>query len=58
MPQIKLVEEDGTVAETLSITKWDTDTIVEFLQTHLEGPAEPEDNPSDSKEDSLLTNEI
>lgn len=58
MPQIKLIEEDGSVAETLSITKWDTDTIVEFLQTHLEGPAEREDNPSDSKEDSLLTNEI
>jgi hypothetical protein len=36
LPQIKLIEADDTVAETLSITKWDTDTIVEFLQTYLE----------------------
>jgi len=55
MPQIKLIDEDGGVAETLSINKWDTDTIVEFLQTHLEGPS---DNSSDSKDDSIETNEI
>lgn len=56
MPQIKLIEADDTVAETLSITKWDTDTIVEFLQTHLETPTEPEpentlsDNSIEDKE--------
>jgi len=55
MPQITLIDEDGGVAETLSINKWDTDTIVEFLQTHLEGPS---DNSSDSKDDSIETNEI
>jgi len=44
LPQIKLIEADDTVAETLSITKWDTDTIVEFLQTYLEA----DDNASDS----------
>jgi len=52
MPEIKLIDADGGVAETLSITKWDTDTIVEFLQTHLEGPG---DSP-DSKDDSSLEN--
>jgi len=50
MPQIKLIEADDAVAETLSITKWDTDTIEEFLQTHLEGPAEEEkDNITDNE---------
>ncbi|CAL8144882.1 unnamed protein product [Orchesella dallaii] len=49
MPQIRLIDADGN-EETLSITKWDTDTIVEFLQTHLEAP-EPErdDNTSDNE---------
>jgi len=37
LPQIKLIEADDSVAETLSITKWDTDTIEEFLGTYLEG---------------------
>jgi len=46
MPQIKLMEADDTVAETLSITKWDTDTIVEFLQTYLETP-DPAADPGD-----------
>jgi len=54
MPEIKLIDADGGVAETLSITKWDTDTIVEFLQTHLEGP----DNSSDTKDNSVENNEI
>jgi len=36
MPQIRLMDADGVAQETLSITKWDTDTIVEFLQTYLE----------------------
>ena len=36
LPQIVLLDKDGSVADTLSITKWDTDTIVEFLSTHLE----------------------
>jgi len=42
MPQIKLIEADGTTAETLSISKWDTDTIVEFLQTYLESTQDNE----------------
>jgi len=36
MPQIRLLDADGVAQETLSITKWDTDTIEEFLQTYLE----------------------
>jgi len=49
MPQIKLIEADDSVAETLSITKWDTDTITEFLQTYLE--AETNDTKSEEAED-------
>jgi hypothetical protein len=56
MPQIKLIDGEGGVAETLSITKWDTDTIVEFLQTHLEG--DPDDNSTDSEANSRENNEI
>lgn len=44
MPQIKLYEEDGTVAETLAINKWDTDTIVEFLETYLNNAGGQESN--------------
>jgi len=36
MPQIKLLDAEGVAQETLSITKWDTDTIEEFLNTYLE----------------------
>ena len=41
-PQIKLYDDKETLVETLSITKWNTDTIEEFFQTHLENDAEPE----------------
>lgn len=34
-PIIKLYDENEDVAETLSITKWNTDTVEEFFQTHL-----------------------
>jgi len=34
-PVIKLVSGDGEVGEELSIQKWDTDTIEEFLREHL-----------------------
>jgi hypothetical protein len=36
MPQIRLLDAEGVTQETLSLTKWTTDTIVEFLQTYLE----------------------
>ncbi|KAG0411152.1 hypothetical protein HPB47_011718 [Ixodes persulcatus] len=35
-PIIKLMDDRGEVQEELSIKKWDTDTIEEFLQEHLE----------------------
>lgn len=35
-PQIKLYDNKGTLQETLSITKWNTDTVQEFFETHLE----------------------
>ncbi|OXA51318.1 15 kDa selenoprotein [Folsomia candida] len=62
MPQIKLLEGDDSVAETLSITKWDTDTIVEFLQTYLEPPArDPNDitdDDDDDDENNITKNEL
>lgn len=48
-PQVKLYDNKGNVVETLSITKWNTDTVEEFFKTHLE---QPEDA------DYLRTNEI
>ncbi|KAL5293460.1 SELENOF family protein [Megaselia abdita] len=35
-PFIKLIDHDGNVKETLSINKWNTDTVEEFFETHLE----------------------
>lgn len=57
MPQIKLVDADDSVAETLSITKWDTDTIVEFLQTYLEPPAKDPNDISDEEDEEEGTND-
>jgi len=34
-PTIKLLSDDGDVQEELNIEKWNTDTIKEFLHTHL-----------------------
>jgi len=34
-PTIKLLNDDGDVAEMLNIEKWNTDTIVEFLTERL-----------------------
>lgn len=35
-PIVKLLDKTGKVKETLSITKWNTDTVQEFFETHLE----------------------
>lgn len=35
-PIVKLIDDDGNVKETLSINKWNTDTVEEFFDTHLE----------------------
>lgn len=34
-PTIKLLDSRGTQVEEMSIKKWDTDTIEEFLREHL-----------------------
>ncbi|XP_058838338.1 selenoprotein F [Topomyia yanbarensis] len=34
-PMVKLIDEFGSVKETLSITKWNTDTVQEFFETRL-----------------------
>ncbi|KAM8708974.1 hypothetical protein ACLKA7_015873 [Drosophila subpalustris] len=34
-PIVKLLDSSGKVQETLSITKWNTDTVEEFFETHL-----------------------
>nr|CAD7431070.1 unnamed protein product [Timema monikensis] len=50
-PIIKLMDKDGNIQDVLAIEKWDTDTVEEFLKTHLTSPDE-------EKEDYLRTNEI
>lgn len=34
-PVIRMYDEAGNVAETLSINKWNTDTVQEYFETHL-----------------------
>lgn len=46
-PIVKLLDKNGSVKETLSITKWNTDTVQEFFETHLE-----------KVEDYLKTNKV
>ncbi|XP_063229769.1 selenoprotein F [Bacillus rossius redtenbacheri] len=50
-PIIKLMDKDGSVKDILAIDKWDTDTVEEFLKTHLIDPDEEEN-------DYLQTNQI
>lgn len=51
-PIVKLLDSSGNVKETLSITKWNTDTVFEFFETHLENPG------GDGKDDYLKTNKV
>ncbi|KFB48423.1 selenoprotein [Anopheles sinensis] len=48
-PIVKLMDEGGNVKETLSINKWNTDTVQEFFETRL---AKVEDD------DYLQTNRV
>lgn len=34
-PILKFLDADDNVAEVMSIEKWNTDTVEEFLQQHL-----------------------
>lgn len=47
-PIVKLLDKNDNVVETLSITKWNTDTVEEFFETHLDK----------DKDDYLRTNRI
>lgn len=49
-PIIKLMDKDGNVKEVLAIERWNTDSVEEFLNTHLE--------PGDSEPEYLKTNSI
>ncbi|XP_017003526.3 selenoprotein F [Drosophila takahashii] len=64
-PVVKLLDASGKVQETLSITKWNTDTVEEFFETHLakDGAGKSsysvvEDADGDDEEDYLRTNRI
>ncbi|KAF7286041.1 selenoprotein F [Rhynchophorus ferrugineus] len=48
-PIIKLYDKDGHLQETVAIEKWNTDSVEEFLRTHLD---------NDDDEDFLKTNKI
>ncbi|KAK5642755.1 hypothetical protein RI129_008922 [Pyrocoelia pectoralis] len=42
-PIIKMMDKDGHIKETVAIEKWNTDSVEEFLNTHLElDEAEPD----------------
>ncbi|XP_055686992.1 selenoprotein F isoform X1 [Lutzomyia longipalpis] len=53
-PTVKLLDRSGAVKETLSITKWNTDTVQEFFETHLEN----DESTGDDEEDYLKTNRV
>ncbi|CAD0198823.1 unnamed protein product [Chrysodeixis includens] len=50
-PIIKLLDKDGVVKDTVAIEKWNTDSVEEFLNTHL-------DKEEDDDRDYLKTNQI
>lgn len=50
-PIVKLLDKKGDVVETLSINKWNTDTVEEFFETHLE-------KSDENEADFLKTNRV
>ncbi|CAB3236202.1 unnamed protein product [Arctia plantaginis] len=50
-PIIKLMDKDGVVKDTVAIEKWNTDSVEEFLNAHL-------DKEQDDEPDYLKTNQI
>ncbi|ALC43913.1 CG7484 [Drosophila busckii] len=65
-PMVKLLDASGNTQETLSIAKWNTDTVEEFFETHLahEGATGKssysvvEDAQAEEDADYLRTNRI
>jgi len=51
-PVIKLLDEDESVAETLAIDKWNTDSVEEFLDIYLES-ADAGDQTAAASDESL-----
>ncbi|GLH14050.1 Selenoprotein F [Gryllus bimaculatus] len=43
-PIIKLMDQEGNVQDVLAIDKWNTDSVEEFLRTHLEMPNDLSDD--------------
>lgn len=56
-PTVKLLDKSGNVKETLNINKWNTDTVQEFFETHLETPS-ASTSSEDEDEDYLKTNRV
>lgn len=50
-PVIKLLDDDESVAETLAIDKWNTDSVEEFLNIYMEAPVDPEADPRTNEVD-------
>jgi len=53
-PIIKLLDDDESVAETLAIDKWNTDSVEEFLDIYLESA----DDASKKTTDENLKEEL
>jgi len=53
-PIIKLLDDDESVAETLAIDKWNTDSVEEFLDIYLESA----DDASKKNTDENLKEEL
>ncbi|KAJ9582451.1 hypothetical protein L9F63_003209 [Diploptera punctata] len=51
-PIIKLMDKDGNVQDVLAIDKWNTDSVEEFLKTHL--ISENEENADDYLETNMI----
>jgi len=53
-PIIKLLDEDESVAETLAVDKWNTDSVEEFLSIYLEpatASTPAEENAQEAKDE-------
>lgn len=50
-----MMDSNNKVVETLSINKWNTDTVQEFFETHL---MSPETKDQAAEEDYLKTNRV
>lgn len=62
-PTVKLLDKSGNVKETLNINKWNTDTVQEFFETHLEAPGTASKNEGVAEDESdaddyLKTNRV